>query len=283
MTPYRIGNQVVSPIQHESRDEIEFDPRGVLCMFEPPMPRATYVVGVDPTVGITGWDRELRTEEDAGVDNAAIEVLRVGDEDDPEKPDVQVAEWVGPIDPVDLADVVNAIGRLYCGGNEDGQALVIPEVYPGPGMQTMRRLIDRLGYTNIFVWKYHDSLALKQTGSYGWYSSPKSVRDMWINGMHRMKRRMIRINSPWLVEEMSECEMDYQRMRAKAVYGAHDDRVVSLFIALWAAHEPTGQAETITLRVERGEKPIDWQRSDLSSDDLMSEWEERWNELSEAG
>jgi hypothetical protein len=58
--------------------EYDGDPRGIVWIWEPAISGATYVIGVDPTVGRTGWNRYSRVKEDAKTDNGAIEVIKVG-------------------------------------------------------------------------------------------------------------------------------------------------------------------------------------------------------------
>lgn len=255
------------------------DPRGLVWIYEPPQPKAAYVMGIDPTVGITSWDRSLRTEDDFKTDNGAIEIIRLGRNG---KPDVQVAEYAAPIDPEDLADVANALGRLYAGSDEDEQCLCIIEVYPGPGLLTLRKMINDYGYTRHFVWKYLDSLQTKPTNSLGWQASPKSVRDLWIRGSRHINRGDLLLRSDALTEEMTDCEQDPVKMTAKAVFGRHDDRVRAVLLCLWAAHDWSMQVEMDTRpAVELGAPAAPWQASDMSYDRLLAAWEERFSALSE--
>ena len=159
---YTIGNLGVLTTTSAPYDK---DPRGMVLMFEPPSIKETYVLGCDPTVGRVGWNRILRTRDDLRTDNGAIEVIKVGRNG---KPDIQVCEYAAPIDPEDLADVCNMLGRLYAGSDESGQCLCIIEVYPGPGLLTQRKMLNALGYYNMFIWKYLDSMSVKLTTSLGW-------------------------------------------------------------------------------------------------------------------
>lgn len=260
-------------------DELDLDPRGLIKMFEPPHPKATYVMGIDPTVGITGWDRNLRTQDDYKTDNAAIEIIRVGNA---HTPDVQVCEYAAPIDPEDLADVANMLGRLYTGRADDNQCLCIIEVYPGPGLLTQRRMINEYHYYSHFIWKYLDTLTSKPTNSFGWTSTPKSVRDLWIRCSRHIKMHNIRLNSPWLVEEMCDCEMDMIKMAGKAAYGKHDDRVRAIMMAIWASHD-WSQALDLSDQhgVEKGDKMPNWQSSDITLDAMMDAWENKFADLQE--
>ena len=157
LTTARVGRWGLEVDQYDERD-----PRGQLLVWEPPLDSEDYICGVDPTMGILGWNRQLRTDDEEKHDNAALEVFRRGrwiDEvlklkDDagnlrttrvPKKlPDVQVAEWAGPLDAEDLAYVCNFVGRMFPGSSEERQALMAIEVAPGPGWLTQRVLHDQL-------------------------------------------------------------------------------------------------------------------------------------------
>lgn len=245
-------------------------------MWERPIRHASYVMGIDPTGGLTGWDRRLRSDNDQKVDNGVIEVLRIGSET---TPDVQVCEYAAPIDSEDLAEVANTIGRVFGGNNEDGQCLCIIEVYPGPGLLTQRRLINEFGYTNLFVWKFLDAMVSRPTNTFGWTSSPKSIQALWTRCKRRISLGLLEINSPALVEEMGDCVMDSIRHRGHAIYGAKDDRVSATFMAMWAAHDWNNQIETTPTKGSDRIGPVNWQASDLTLDQMNDAWEERWEEL----
>lgn len=260
----------------DAHDHLDLDSRGIIKIFEPPSPKHVYAIGVDPTVGITGWSRELRTSDDYRTDNGSIEVIRVG------TPDVQVAEYAAPIDPEDLADVVNLLGRWYAGRDESGQCLCNIEVYPGPGLLTQRKLINEYHYYHLFVWKYLDTLTSKPTNSFGWTSTPKSVRDLWIRSSRHIKRGGIQLNSPWLLEEMRNCAMRPDMMWGESVGGKHDDRLRALMLAIWCAHDWSNQ---IDLGDQQGVEPPrapNWQASAMTVAQMHSEWEDAWERLSEA-
>lgn len=253
------------------------DPRGLVLIFEKPLPGESYVMGIDPTVGITGWNRHMRTRDDIKVDNGAIEIIRAGRAG---KPDVQVAEYAAPIDPEDLADIANVLGRMYGGNDDSGQALCIIEIYPGPGLLTQRKMINAQGYHHMFVWKYLDSMQVRNTLSLGWQSGPKSVRDLWIRGTRHIALGALKIFSTFLVDEMTHCEVDELKMTAKASSGKHDDRIRAMLMCIWAAHDWSYQVDEVETKVVAGKMP-DWQRSDISSRRLHDAWEDRFAEISE--
>ncbi len=276
---YYIEKHRISPATTDRKDV-----RGLLWCWEPPSNTANYIIAVDPTVGIDGWQRSLRAADDVKVDNAAIQVIRVGRIEDGKviTPDVQVAEYAAPIDYYQCAEIVNVIGRLYGGANEEGQALAIIEIYPGPGLMVQRELISTWGYQNLYQQPYLDTRVptLRRGSPFGWVASKQSVRDLWIKGMHHINGKHIKINSPALVEEMADCEPDDSRMAMKAVFGAHDDRVRALLLGLWAAHHWGAGIEWHQTEVD-GPAKAPWQASAMSYDQMYNEWESRLEEILE--
>ena len=182
---WKVGNRVVSPSTDTDDDE-----RGFLWVYEEPINGESYVVSIDPTVGRAGWSREFRTEADLDTDNCAIEVFRAGRGG---RPDVQVAEYVAPIDSIDAAPVVATIGLLYGGSHEDGQALIIGEV-TGPGAVTLRELIDHYNYSNLWQWTQWGSSQVKRTQNFWWYSSRSANKDLWMRGMHHIQKQRVKLH-----------------------------------------------------------------------------------------
>ena len=271
--PYRIGGSAV--IEPMDSIQVDRDPRGVIWLWEPPRSGAVYCMGVDPTVGLVGWDRALRVQDDEKTDNGAIEIIRVGRDRD-----YQVAEFAAPIDPEELADVANALGRLYAGADEDGQCLAIVESN-NSGLLTIRRMLNEHGYTNQFIWKYLDSAVPKPTHSLGWYATPKSVQLLWVRSSRHILKGKLAIRSKWLVEEMTDAEIDPDRMAAKAIYGRHDDRLRAINLAIWAAHEWSVDVETEKVEVSEGSGLPEWQATDCTAEEMYDQWNERFAELCE--
>lgn len=272
------GCGVLEPIEKDAYDHSDHDARGLIKIYEPPMPRATYVIGVDPTNGLTNWSRELRSDADTRTDNGAIEVIRVGQQD---KPDIQVAEYAAPIEPEDLADVANFLGRLYCGIDESQQALCIIEVYPGPGLRTQKEMISKYNYYNLFVWKHIDSLVSKSTNSIGWTTTPKSLRDLWGRTSRHIKRHMSIINSPWLIEEMANISMRPDMLWGESVGRKHDDRLRAYMLATWAAHSWDTPLDFGDQKGVQQSKQPNWQASALTAERLDEIYEEMWDAMSE--
>lgn len=265
----QVGKRTLTPAEL-----IDQDPRGIIWVWEMPKATASYIVACDPSYGIAGWDRALRTREDERTDNCAIQVIRCG------HPDVQVAEYAAPIDAEDAAAVVNFLGRMYGGSNDEGEALAIIEVHPGPGLLTQRELINHFGYTNLFLWEHLDKIVTSQTPYYGWYSSRQSRQMLWIRGTRHINQNKVVVNSPWLVEEMTDLVQDnFLSFTARAQYGNHDDRMVAFLLAIWAANRWSFENAP-----EEAAKPelvggADYQATDCTYEDMLSSWDDKLSSL----
>lgn len=268
----RVGKYALTPAE-----ALDDDPRGLVHVFEEPRASSNYVVACDPSYGITGWHRNARSEDDVKTDNCAVEVIRCGVGG---RPDAQVAEYAAPIDAEDAAAVVNFLGRMYKGASEDEGALAIVEVQPGPGLLTQRELINRFGYTNLFVWQHLDQRTTTMTRSYGWYSSRQSRQMLWIRGTRHITQRKITIASPWLVEEMTDLVLDnWLNFTARAQWGAHDDRCVATLLGIWAANQWTfDNAPEEAAPATIANLPPE-QATDMSADELYDSWADRFDAL----
>jgi hypothetical protein len=288
-----VSGSSIEPHTSESWEEIERDPRGLLLMWEPPEKDATYIMGGDPTQGITGWSRGTRTDGDHKVDNAALEIFkvdgireglftenargeRVPDYDPVTKMrrylyrDVQVAEFAAPCDAVEFARVANVLGRIYAGDQED-QCQFIYEAWPGPGMLTTQELL-RLGYANLWMWEYIDSIA-EETTRIGWRSTRESQKLLWYRARRHLMNRSALIHSKFLLDEYANAEIDLEKMRARAAYGYHDDRFMAANLCFWAGHAWTYEVERTTDPVTTVLVP-DYQRiaPTLDEHSSYSEW-----------
>jgi hypothetical protein len=267
---WRIGQRTVVPYELDDDDE-----RGILWVWQEPRNDESYVVSVDPTVGRAGWSREFRTEADLDTDNCAIEVFRAGRAG---SPDVQVAEYAAPVDAIDAAPIVATIGLLYGGSHEDGQALVIGEV-TGPGAVTLRELVDRYNYSNLWMWTQWGSAVTRRTQQYWWYSSRSANKDLWMRGLHHIQRYRVTLHSRWLVEEMADCVSDVWTLIGEARYGRHDDRVMATLLNLWALHDWSTREDLEPLERPEEVNAPRWEASDCSYEDMARMWDERMASL----
>lgn len=293
----RIGNKSrLLPVREIDTASSALDPRGIIWLFEPPRQTARYSMGIDPTHGRSGWSRYNRAEDDHVIDNGAIQVLRIGRGTpcklcDPVtfkctspspfhySPDVQVAEFAAPIDPYDLATVGNALGRLYCGVNEDAQCPCIIEVYPGPGGPTQKTMMEKYGYQNMYQYQYMDGVQSTRKWDYGWYSGRQQVQHLWTKGLRFLSRRQVIIRSPWLAEELANCRMDLERNRGAAAPGLHDDRVTALLLSIWQGHNWSFSMEMDTITRAVVGVPGEWQAQAISSEKMLEQWNEKFDQL----
>lgn len=259
----------------ESEKAIMDDPRGFVHIWEAPKQWAKYIMGHDPTVGITGWSRATRTDGDRKTDNGAIEIFRVDAfKDIVRKPDgspdidpatkqprffyrdLQVAEFFAPIDPVESARMCNLLGRIYAGNQED-QCELIYESYPGPGMLTTQELM-RLGYTNLWMWEVFANTVAEETSQIGWRSSRETQKVLWYRARRHLMERRVIVQSPWLLAEYANAVIDIDKMRAMAAYGFHDDLMQAANMAMWAGHKWNYDPERVSEPV-LSKPAIDWQ------------------------
>lgn len=280
----------------ETTKQIMDDPRGLLHVWEPPIPNAKYIMSLDPTFGITGWSRATRIDGDHKIDNAAIQILRVNALRrivmDPltDRPridrgtgqpefvlvDLQVAEYFAPIDAVQSARIANVLGRIYK-GDADDQCELIYEAWPGPGVLTTQELL-RVGYTNLWEWEYIADATAESTGKLGWRSSDPSQTLLWTRARRHLMSNRVKVLSPWLLGELRDAIIHPVKMRAVAANGVHDDLLQALSMGLWAGHKWSYDAEHVVEPISEGSK-TDWQ---LRAPDLNEEQvpiREQWKNL----
>ena len=239
---------------------------GRLLIWEAPRPGYLYVVGVDTSYG------------ELGKDNSAIEVVRVGNKF---SSDEQVAEWAGTIDPIDLAVVVEMVGKLYTDRIEGLPAKLAIESNPGsPGLMTQTELIRRL-YPNFYVWKKLNQVGGGYTNTVGWYTTPSTRPLLTKTGVKYVSEGTFKVNSPYLLEEMKTFVNLGLKMGKEYLAHApsfHDDRIMAAFIALYVAHED----DQVNMADERRkfleqklspQKPRQYQATGMTWDEIMRHWE----------
>ncbi len=269
-------------IQRMETAEYDDDPRGVVWMWSPPMKHRKYVMGIDPTVGRTGWNRYARSKEDSKTDNGCIQVVMLGRRNSGhDEPDQQVCEYAAPVDPFELGYIANIIGRMYAGVEED-QCGCITEVHPGPGTSTFRQMIE-LGYTNHFRWERYADTAVSSTKQLGWIATPTTNRDLWVKSSRHLNLRNAIVRSPWLAEEYADCRMNPDKQYAENP-GGHDDRVRAFNLALWMANGWSLSLErTEEEVVEMVSEPPSLQASDCTMEEMEESWERTMDRISGGG
>lgn len=218
---------------------------GRLLVWESPMAGETYAIGVDPAEGV-------------GQDNSVCEVIRVGTI---LRPDEQVAEFAcNFLSPPDFANVVNTIGRFYHDAEGD-EAFCTIECNASCGDVMTTELRMRLDYTNLYINKDYNRVENMYTNKIGWWTNKSTRPKLIARGLHAFQKGDLIINSEFLFREMSRFERDHFIAKAKAAHGFHDDRVLSILIAYWGAHDDEWLAgEDIAEERRMRAKGIEWQR-----------------------
>lgn len=247
------------------------DPRGIVWCWEPPLSGALYVMGIDPSFGITNWNRSARTQEDRKTNNGVIEVLRVGING---QPDRQVCEYAAPIDATELGALACLLGRVYHGQEEDGCKCII-EVFPGPGSLTLQEMIGR-GYANFWHWEFYGNTAAQGTSAMGWNASPKTLRDLWAKSARHLNKQQAIVKSPWLAEEYADARWVAEKFYAENPNNdkGHGDRVRAFNLAIWAANGWSLSSERNPEPVKTTPKVQDYQASDMSWGEIQESWGE---------
>lgn len=206
------------------RDENPEKWKEKLLIWETPRKGKVYVVSVDASHGLD-------------EDNAAIEVIRVGDR---RSVDEQVAEWCGNLPPGDLAIVAGVIGRIYRDKDADLDALMAVEANPGSPGTTTLMVLEQSGYTNLYISQVAHATLGQTRQVYGWWTTA-ATRPLITNLLvEQLRKEQVQINSPQLIEEMGSFYkklMPAGGVRLEAYPGYHDDRLMALGIALYIAHE----------------------------------------------
>ena len=273
------------------------DPRGVVRVYHKPDRAKRYKLGVDTAPGIEGWSRRLVTGTsgdnavaragyaDRTKDNAAIEVIEVGQRGEP---DIQVAEFIAPINYVSLAPIVNWLGRLFR-GRDDEMCECVVETGPTSGEALQERLLNEYGYYNLY--RKSNMATYSYATSFGWVPNEKTRLDLWYRTRpHISYAKTVTTNqgpitkvkfiarSSYLVDtEFRNCEVDRKLMTAKAAFGFHDDATRALQMAIYIAHdwqalgEPT---ESAMSEVPREALP-DYQASDMTVAEMTEDIDER--------
>lgn len=224
-----------------------FDWTNKLILWEMPQAGEEYGIGVDLSDGV-------------GKDNSVIEVLRKGTL---YQNDAQVAEWASPfVNAYDLPPIAFAIGSLFTtranpvethGHDTRRQPKMVVEVNRN-GESTQLEL-RKMGWTNFHVWIRYDAKKIRATHSQkiGWTTNAWSRPMMMDLLVKAFRDQYIDVNSPYLVDEMSDLEATEDRQSLRAAYGGHDDRIMATGIVLFSMHALELKGTQRNLMRERGE------------------------------
>lgn len=213
-----------------------------LRIWEWPVPNAEYYIGGDVAQGIKGGDY------------SAAQVIRKGKG---MRPDVQVAEWHGWINPYDYAEVLAALGYFY---NTAGLACEANDV----GRATNAELYRVLEYPNMYQFKNPDKFKNFMTDWFGWYTNSKNRTEIIAKFRKALDEDIIVLKSRDLVDECFDfSSIDGGRYEGQE---GHDDRVMSMLITYYCAHDMDWAASEDAPRVDpKNDRPgADFYNTDYS-------------------
>ena len=190
------------------RQPIEKYMQGTFWHWKEPIKGHRYIMGVDVSRG----------------DSEDFSSICIIDFDDRE----QVAEYVGKIPPDDLAAVAYKWGILY-------EAYIVIDITGGMGVATSRKL-QEMNYKNLYIdgintqnkWEYNAKAMEKIPGI-----NFNNKRTQIVAAFEEQLRKGFIVRSSRLLNELNT--FVYMNGRPDHMKGAHDDAIMSMSMALYAA------------------------------------------------
>jgi hypothetical protein len=190
------------------RQPVEKYMQGTFWHWKEPIKGHRYIMGVDVSRG----------------DSEDFSSICIIDFDDRE----QVAEYVGKIPPDDLAAVAYKWGVLY-------EAFIVIDITGGMGVATSRKL-QEMNYKNLYIdgintqnkWEYNAKAMEKIPGL-----NFNNKRTQIVAAFEEQLRKGFIVRSSRLLNELNT--FVYINGRPDHMKGAHDDAIMSMSMALYAA------------------------------------------------
>jgi hypothetical protein len=198
-----------------------------LHVWEQPDPRHGYYISGDPSLGVEGGDP------------SCVQVMKIGRG---KLPDEQVAEWWGHLSPSPFAEVVVALAMWYNGGE------VAIECNGEVGAMANNTLFRELAYDRVFQWKHYDKVKNFRTDYIGWYTDGDTRPKLIAKMREAIDDNKIILRSEALVDEMMAFS-SVKKGRFEG-QGMHDDRVLSMMICRWCAHDSDWAVEVSTTPID---------------------------------
>jgi hypothetical protein len=240
------------------RENVAEDSTGIFFVWHPPKPGVNYSIGVD-------------TSEGKGIDSTAIEVWSIGG---PSQVDEQCAEFASSfVNHVEAFAFVLCIAAYYGQFMEAGvtrwkEPYVSIEQVAAVG-DTCQLQMAKMGYTNFHrMTRFDYSLAkvnrMKRgkDGHRGWFTHGWSRPILVTSFVHFVQNGWSRVNSPWLLNEMTEFEVHYTAAGKEKLEHAedeHDDRIFSSAMSVFCPQDTKSIVERSKRRSIEAQRlaPID--------------------------
>lgn len=112
----------------------------------------------------------------------------------------KVAEYANAhVEPIDLASLAVALCRAFRDTDNEGAAFAWEQA--GPGKKFGDRVVNTLGYRNIYLSRHEDKLTKRTTDTYGWYPSPDNKRAVLTEYRNALSKREFINRSELALEE----------------------------------------------------------------------------------
>jgi hypothetical protein len=211
-----------------SGGNVVFEPSrtGELLIWEQPIPKCWYYVGVDCARGIDSSGAKMLSTGDFSamvVFNGTTGNI--------------AARYQNLIDPPATADLVDMLGRWY------NNAMVIVELTGNLGLWCNKILRDQYFYPNLYIWKGKDDkqASAARSKSQGWETTSRTrdllfatFRGQLRNGMKRIPGGLD-VNDEEIIRQMDLCTMSVG-MRWEVEFG-HDDVLMAALLAVVACSQ----------------------------------------------
>jgi hypothetical protein len=252
-------------LRMNGRKQITYLPaeRGWLKIWEMPRPDCHYVIGADTAAGKLvniKHDADSVTSEAGGRDFSCADVIATCQlvEGRWERCERQVAQFHGRIVPELFAEGLFALGNFYASASRFGlarPALLAVERNHASGQTVLRELRENWRYQTLYYNRRFNTRMRKATEFLGWVTDSASRQPMLDAFASSLREGTLQINSPDTVREMHTFVRN-DLGHPESQEGTHDDRVISMAIALemtrWHTHDPVGEvpewvgAQTVT-------------------------------------
>lgn len=211
----------------ETRDvQWREDQLGHVRCWEFPKPDSTYIIGADAAQGLFGGAGQRKG------DPSCATVLKVCYDADGRLQYDLVAQYHGWCNVLDYADVLKRLGLYY------NAACVVLELTGGHGRATMLRLKRELLYANIFIDTETPEITEEGIGQKMGLDTNVTSKPAMVGALQNLiKTDRIRIPCAETIKELTQFEQENGasgNVRYRGAQGSHDDRVMSLAMAVYA-------------------------------------------------
>jgi len=197
-----------------------------LFIWEFPNNVDTYALGVDGAEGLEGLG-----------DNSSIEVIS---KMSPLSPAEQVAEFTScSLSTIELLPIVLAIGTLYSKVTEDETNQCRAVIELAAGGHALQHQLRLTGWINFHRWHgAYQNIKRKTPSIIGWETNAWTRPMIMTLPIKAIKDGSLRINSPFLIEELVNLQKDIDdNAKIEAKGDEHDDRALSLLFTFFSLHD----------------------------------------------